>query len=126
MTLPTRIARITRSTLDRVCNDGMRSTSYECRRANDEGPINIKVSKSRRFRFGKVCAEETTMMPYLFARMLLFFLRIFQIEIDAILSLMSIGTSTFARRHSYGVDRVSVVTEYRTGDPCDEFYLSVR
>jgi len=36
------IARIIRSTLDRICNDGTRSTPYECRRANDEGAINIK------------------------------------------------------------------------------------
>jgi len=36
------IARITRSIRGRVCNDGTRSTPYECRRANDEGAINIK------------------------------------------------------------------------------------
>jgi len=48
----------------------------------------------------------------------------FQIEIGAILFLMFIALLAFARRHSYGVDRVSSLqTEYRTGDPCDEFYF---
>jgi len=36
------IARITHSTRGRVCNDGMRSTPYECRRVKDKGAINIK------------------------------------------------------------------------------------
>jgi len=36
------IARITRSTFDRVCDDVTRSTPYECRRANSEGATDIE------------------------------------------------------------------------------------
>jgi len=68
------IARITRSLLDRVCNDETRSTPYECRRANAEGAIDIK-DKIVLISIW-ICAEETTMCVRL-NRMLLLPLRIF-------------------------------------------------
>jgi len=68
------IAWITRSTLDRVCNDETRSTlyEYECR-ANDEGAIDIK-DKTASISIWKVRRRNNNV---LFARILLFLLCIF-------------------------------------------------